>query len=67
VFYTLADEKKIDGNTLKIKKPSESYSEGFLKSSNNKWAKSPFFLSASVRTMGNMVGVEGIEPPTSTL
>jgi site-specific DNA recombinase len=67
VFYSLVENMKTDGNDLKNKKPSELDSEGFLKSSINKWAKSPFFLSARVRTMGNMVGVEGIEPPTSTL
>ncbi len=67
VFYTLSEAMKNAGNNPQTKKPSELDSDGDLKVQNGLLSKFPFFLSASVRTLGSMVGVEGFEPPTSTL
>jgi hypothetical protein len=56
VFYTLVDGMKTEGNTLKNKKPSESYSEGFLNQSFNKWAKSPLFFKCECSHNGKYGG-----------
>jgi len=56
VFYKLVETMKNDGNSPKTKRPSELSSDGLLKIQSGLLSKFPFFLSASVRTMGNMVG-----------
>ena len=67
VFYTLSEAMKNAGNNPQTKKPSELDSDGDLKVQNGLLSKFPFFLSASVRTLGSMVGDERLELPTLTV